>query len=103
MTDQPERMTRDDIKEFIFDDLLEFLEETGEINAITPDEIASLIAEAPGRVKGCMQELVQEGVLEATKDGDTTYFHFTDEMTEQLMEEMKEAGWTPPDEDEETL
>jgi hypothetical protein len=103
MTEQPERMTRDDIKAFIFDDLLEFLEETGEVNAITPDEIASLITETPGRVKGCMQEMVQEGVLESANDGDTLYFHFTDEMAEQLIEEMKEAGWTPPDEDDDIL
>ncbi len=101
MTDNPEKMSRDDIKEFIFDDLLEFLEETGEVNAITPDEIAALIDEAPGRVKGCMQEMVQEGVLEGTKEDGSLYFHFTDEMTEQLLEEMKESGWRPPDDDEE--
>jgi hypothetical protein len=36
---------RQQIKEFLFDDLLEFLEETGATNSVTPDEIAALIDE----------------------------------------------------------
>lgn len=97
MTDQPERMTRDEIKEFIFDDLVEFLEETGAINAVTPDELAAIIDEEPSRVKGCMMEMVREGVLESFKEDGDLYFRLTDDMTEQLIEEMEESGWTPPD------
>ncbi len=100
MTDQPERMSRDEIKEFIFDDLLEFLEETGAVNAVTPDEIAALIDEEPSRVKGCMMELSREGVLTTTKEDGTVYFHFTDDILETLLEEMEEAGWEPPQDDE---
>jgi hypothetical protein len=97
MTDQSEHMNRDEIKAFVFDDLVEFLEETGAVNAVTPDELATLIDEEPSRVKGCMMEMVQEGVLENFKEEGEVYFQFTDEMVEQLVEEMQEAGWTPPD------
>jgi hypothetical protein len=101
MSDQPERMTRDEIKEFIFDDLVEFLEETGNVSAVTPDEIAALVDETPGRVKGCMLELVREGVLVNFKDEDgTLYFQFDEDTLSNLLDEMREAGWTPPDDDD---
>ncbi|MEO1443328.1 MAG: hypothetical protein AAFV33_23195 [Chloroflexota bacterium] len=98
MTEQPERpMTRDEIKEFIFDDLMEFLEATGETNAVTPDEIATLIDEEPSRVKGAMMQLVSENVLEKFKDDGDLYFRFAEDTLEALLEEMYESGWTPPE------
>lgn len=97
MADDNGSLTREDIKTFIFDDLVEFLEETGAVNAVTPAEMAALIDEGESRVKGCMQEMVQEGVLERFKDEDEWVFRLSDDMVDELIEEMKADGWEPPE------
>lgn len=94
-------MTREEIKEAIFDDLIWFLEETGATNAVTPEEIAALLDEAPGRVKGCMKELIDEGVLETVKVEGETRYQFTEDTVEEILDEMRDSGWEPPEDDDE--
>lgn len=95
-----ERMSRQDIKEFIFDDLLEFLEMTGSSGSVTPEDIAEMLDDKPSRVKGCMRELETEGVLTSFKEDDVEYFSFTDDLLAQLLAEMEESGWVPPGDDD---
>lgn len=88
---------RQQVKEFLFDDLLEFLEETGETNSVTPDEIAALVDEPLELVKQCMEEMQADGVvlIEADQDG-VWQVRLTDETLARLLEEMRAAGWIPP-------
>lgn len=93
---------RQQIKEFLFDDLLEFLEETGETNRVTPDEIAALVDQPLELVKQCMEEMQADGVVLIETDEDGVWqVRLTDETLLRLLEEMRAAGWIPPvDEDE---
>lgn len=85
------------IKLFIFDDLVEFLEETGEASAITAAEVASLIDASEDDVQACFDEMVEEGVLDAFTDEGTQYVSFTEETKTRLLEEMRESGWVAPE------
>jgi len=100
MTEQPEKMTREELKEFIFDDLVEFIVQTGSTNAITPEEIAEVVGETPSRVKGCMMQMEQDGVLEKFKQEGTLYFQLEEDTLAHIVEEMQAEGWEPPTEEE---
>ena len=92
---------RQQIKEFLFDDLLEFLEETGATNSVTPDEIAALIDEPTELVSQCMEEMQVEGVLAIEPDVDGVWqVRLADETLARLLEEMHAAGWIPPQGDD---
>ena len=97
MNDQPEKMTREEIKEFIFDDLVEFIVQTGSTNAVTPEEIAEVLDETPSRVKGCMMQMEQDGVLEKFKEDGTLYFQIEEDTLNHILAEMEEEGWEIPD------
>ncbi len=98
MTEQPESMTREEIKEFIFDDLVEFILQTGSANAVTPEEIAEILDEPASRIKGCMMQLEQDDILEKFKDDEGTLrFRLAEDTLENILAEMEEEGWELPD------
>lgn len=88
------------IKTFIFDDLLEFLEETGEASAITADEIASLIDATEQEVSACFQDMVNEGVLDLFEEDGVTYASFSSDTQARLIKEMTDAGWIAPEDED---
>lgn len=90
------KMTTDELKTFIFDDLLDFLVETGDTNAVTAQEIAEATDESVNKVMSCMGEMAAENVLESFEDEGETWYCFTEETVERLLEEMTEAGWVSP-------
>jgi len=91
-----EKMTREEIKEFVFDVYVEVIEATGSAPAFPPSELARLANEPESRVKGCMMELEREGVLEKFKEDGELYFQLSDEVLDELVEEMEADGWEPP-------
>jgi predicted transcriptional regulator len=91
------KMTREEIKEFIFDIFVEIIEATGATAALPPTEIAPLADETVSRMRGCMRELEREGVLESFKDDDEEFYQLTEDVLDNLLEEMQADGWTPPD------
>jgi DNA-binding transcriptional regulator PaaX len=97
MNDNNAKMTREEIKEFIFDVYVEVIEATGSAPAFPPSELARLANEPESRVKGCMMELEREGVLEKFKEDDTLFFHLSEAVLDNLIEEMEADGWEPPD------
>jgi hypothetical protein len=92
-----EKLTRDEIKELVFDVFVEIIEATGGSPALPPEEIAGLANEKPGRVKGCMREMIEEGVLDSFKEDGVEYFHLTEDVLGDLIAEMEADGWEPPD------
>lgn len=92
-----EKLTREEIKELVFDVFVEIIEATGSSPVLPPDEIAGLANEKAGRVKGCMREMAQEGVLENFKEDGVEYFHLSEEVLDNLLEEMEAEGWEPPE------
>jgi DNA-binding transcriptional regulator PaaX len=96
MSDNNEKMTRDEIKEFIFDVYVEVIEATGSAPALPPSELARLAEEPENRVKGCMMELEREGVLEKFKEDGDLYFHLSEDVLDDLIAEMEADGWEPP-------
>ncbi len=84
--------TRDEIKEDVFDILVEILEATGTPGSVTPEAVAKVIGEKAGRVKGCMRDMVDEDILATEEIDDETYYRLSDETYDQIIEEMIEAG-----------
>lgn len=96
MSDNHEKMTRDEIKEFIFDVFVEVIEATGSAPAFPPAELARLANEPEGRVKGCLMELEREGVLTQFKEDDELYFQLSADVLDDLIAELEADGWEPP-------
>ena len=92
-----EKMTREEIKEFVFDVYVEIIEATGSVPALPPAELARLAGEPEGRVKGCMMELEREGVLEKFKEDGELFFQLSEDVLDELIEEMEADGWEPPE------
>lgn len=92
-------MSTTEIKEFIFDELVAFLEETGESGAVTAEEIAEELAQPLERIVASLAEMMGENVIARLEDEGETYYHFTEEFLDELLDEMEESGWEPPDND----